>query len=361
MRTITLAGIALSATTSLAACTGQASGPPVATRPSLTIYPVHMAGEDRRDVAAVVAVMLERGGMTEIEIADAAFTTDPATAFETQAAEFAAFAAGQHLETEYALYGAILGSPQRGVDEIRGVLVDRDGHVAWSDRQTRSDAAMRHARPNDPMSSTVFLVDRLRGPLDLLDTPPADAAEGRWARAARAESLVPGEAELAAIERRQASLRDAASGATVVVYPAWFGDGWSTEAAELLARRLNSGGTFAASVAGEPLPVRFERGRNEMRMLWAGARSIQDLVRANPPGVDYVLVADFVMPGAGSSGGGGGEAVAVHTYLLESDGDWVIVDHQNDRHRDFEAVHPDSVRGCCDVVARRIDGVMRGS
>jgi hypothetical protein len=291
-----------------------------------------MAGEPREDAAEVVALLLELRGMESIEVDGAAFSPDVGASFDDQAAAFAAFVKERDLSTEYALYGAVIGSPQRGVDEIRGVLVDGSGHVS-------------------PMDCSVFLVERLQDPLDLHEPREFNASEGTWADRARRESLAPTDAESDAMKERLARLRNARPTATVLVYPVRTGDSWSVECARRLADEINRRGLLDASVAESRLEFEIQPARNQQKVLWSGARSIQQLVRANPPRADYVLCADYLMfMSRGSSKAGG-----VHTFLLESDGDWVIVDYQNSHHRDFNRINPTSLDKCCELSVVRLD------
>lgn len=333
-------------------CSTQDDGEVVATRPSLTVYPIHMAGEDREDVAYVAAELLERSGIESIEVDSEAFAADFDSSFDDQAAAFAAFVKARDVSTEYALYGAVIGSPRGGVDEIRSILVDADGNVAWSDRQTRESPALKRAQPNDPMTSTVFLVERLRGPLDLHDPMRADAPRGKMAERGRVESLAPTDAQLEQMEQRLARLREAGAGATVIVYPARTGDAWSARCAEKLANEINRKGLLSASVAKDPIEFEIQPSRNQQKILWSGARSIQQLVRAHPPEADYVLVADYMVSERA------GQAMAVHTFLLDAGGDWVIVDYQNDHHDDFNTISPTSLEECCDLSIVRIAGYL---
>ena len=69
--------------------------------------------------------------MESIEVDGAVFSPDAEASFDDQASAFAAFVMERDLSTEYALYGAVIGSPQRGVDEIHGVLVDAGDWVSF--------------------------------------------------------------------------------------------------------------------------------------------------------------------------------------------------------------------------------------
>lgn len=61
-----------------------------------------------------------------------------------------------------------------------------------------------------------------------------------------------------------------------------------------------------------------------------------------------MLVADYLVTD------GSREARGVHTFLLEADGGWVIVDYQNSHHDDFNRIHPTSLGDCCDLSVVRL-------
>ena len=176
---------------------------------SVTVYPIGMLGQPNAQVGKVVVMMLERGGLERVELG--------AHAYEGDAAAFSAFAAKQKIETDYALYGEYIGTPKRGVDEVRGVLVDAQGNVVWKETQKRGDKAFDRAKPKDPMSCTTLLVKRLSGPLHLKDPLRKDASKSKMEERMKRESGVPNRAELEAMKERAAMLRSAGSKATMVV------------------------------------------------------------------------------------------------------------------------------------------------
>jgi hypothetical protein len=45
---------------------------------------------------------------------------------------------------------------------------------------------------------------------------------------------------------------------------------------------------------------------------------------------------------------------AVHWILCDQQGDWVMVDYQNSHHSDFQAIDPDSVEDCLELVKVRL-------
>jgi len=82
------------------------------------------------------------------------------------------------------------------------------------------------------------------------------------------------------------------------------------------------------------------------------ARSIREHVRESPPDADYVLLADYMA--------GGGRVGAVHTFLLDSAGDWVIVAFQNSHHEDVNEIAPASLADCCDLSIVRLGECLGG-
>ncbi len=301
---------------------------------SVTVYPIVLAGRPSADVARVVALMLERGGATQIEFGAAAFVPKAGADFDQQSRTFATFATKQPLDTDYALYGAYLGSPTRGVDEVRGVLVDAHGRVVWSDRQRPGNRDFDRLKPSNPMSCTRLLVERLRKPLHLADPFRKNAPRGKQAEQFRRESGIPDDTERAAMAARQKSLRAAAPKANVVVYPMRVGNDYSHARAEDLAKRINKNGLLAARVAKEELRFDFEPSMNEQKVLWSGARSIQSRLRAVSLDADYALIAHCVTTGAAK------EPFAMHLYVLDRRGDLVVVDFQNSHHSDFRRLVP---------------------
>jgi len=313
---------------------------------SVTVYPVVLAGHPNERVAEVVGVMLERSGL-RVELADDPFR--PAKGdVQQQAAAFAAEVDKRGLQTDCALFAAYEGSPDRGVDEIRSALVDKDGKVVWTDRQQPGDAEFDRVSPKDPMSCTVLLVDRLRDPLHIQGAQRSE--EGPIEARLRQRSLAPADEEYAAMDRRAAKLAKSIGDGehpTVLVLPVLQEQQWSTEDARMLAQRVADLG-LRPTVADAPMRFQVTADSNEQTVLWSAARSLQKLVRASPPDADYVLAADFVIEPVNQT------VWAVHTFLLDRDGNWVVVDFQNSHHDDFQAAAPDSPEDCSELSAKRL-------
>jgi hypothetical protein len=323
-----------------------------ASRPSLTVFPIVMAGAPSIDAANAVGTLIERGGLEDVRVHADAFRPDGAADLATQATAFGAFVATKALSTDHALFAAFIGSPKEGVKEIRGVIVDRKGTVSWRESLKTGDRAFDEARPNHPMDCAVLLVARLRAPLGIKDPLRATAKPGKLAAKIEGEIGMPSKDERAAMASRVAKLKAAGGKAALKVYPPRIGGDWSVEAARSLAKLITDRGLMVATAA--ETAVRFETlpGPNEQRTLWSGARSIREAVAQLPPSPDYRLFLDcIVAPGAASG--------AVHTYLVSPEGELVVVDFQNDHHDDFAKVAPRSVEGCCELAAIRLAGYLR--
>lgn len=352
-----LAFVGLALLVAIASCSEPgAAGPgqPVALKPgaSVTVYPLMLGEQPREDVANVVGVFLERGGLPNVELDAAPFVPDRAQDFPAQAKAFGTFVAKRGLSTDYALFGGMAGQPQQGITEVRGALVDREGVVVWIERQKAGERAFDQAKPTCPMDCCVLLAQRLRAPLGLADPMREGAPEGKLAARMAAKAGVPPEAEVAAMQPRLAALRAAGPQTAIKVQPARVGAEWSADGAARLAALINEKGLGHATVAEKPIAFEAPASSNEQQTLWAGARSIQAAVKAAGPSSSYLLFTDFLMSPDGKVG-------AVHTYLVAPDGGLALVDFQNSHHDDFARIAPDSVSRCCDLAATRLAGALK--
>ena len=327
------------------------------TRASLTVFPVGMGDSAafNKDVAGVLALLLEKAGMTNLETTDAAFDLPKEATFDEAAELFGEFVRKNPIETEYALYAEFVGTPHTGPTEIRGVIVDRTGQSVWVDRQTQADRDFKRAKPSDPMTCCHFLAERLRTLLGIPGSARDDSGEGKIARMFAKNSPGPDKAEWAAMEQRQAVMKKAGRSATVAIYPVRLSDDEAsgTDAAHL-AKLLSKKKLCEASAEDSPLRVKIEPSRSMQNLLWGLARTFQDHVKQNPPEADYALLADYIMdPRAGHG------AWAVHFVICDRDGEWVIVDFQNNHHDDFQSIDPQTFDDCGRLVAKRLEGYLR--
>jgi hypothetical protein len=345
----------LASAITIASCASTAHPPAPTAAPlpegtSVTVYPVLLAGQPNRDAALVLGILLERGGITEVEVADSAFVLPAGADFGSITRAFAAHVANQELGTGCALLAAFDGVPGRSVDAVAGSLVRANGTVAWTERLAAGNAEFDRARPGEPMECLELLAERLREPLHL-HTPNADAKPTKLEKRMAAAAGVPEQAELDSMAQRLASLRQKGKPALRIAAPR-IGASWSAEAATKLAQALRDQGFHEVALADAPLSFSAKPSSNEQTMLWSAARSLQQLIRAAPPHKEHWLCADFLQAAPQQFG-------AVHTFLLSPEGDWVVVDYQNSHHDDFQQVAPKSLDDCALLAARRLAAAFR--
>ena len=338
----------LLAVTPFSACEAPSAHPAVQADASVTVYPILMAGKPSPEAAWVVGLLLERAGVMQIEIADDPFDLEGVFDPDEQAKAFASFVKKHPPKTDYALLGSYLGTPGMGVDEVRAVLADGSGAVVWRDRQGEKNAEFKREAPHNPMTCSVFLVKRLREPLHLKDPLRAGAPEGKLAVRYRARTGIPTPATFEAMKVRQKQLRDAAPGATVVVYPVRVGGKLSKSDAQALVETINEKGLLKAVLAETSVPFEVQQSVNQARVLWSGAHSIQEHLHKNAPPADYALVADFLISGEGRPARG------VHLYVCNRAGEFVVVDLQNSHHADYKRIEPKSSKDCTRLAVARL-------
>ena len=324
------------------------------TQASVTVFPAVVGDSAQKDVADVLALLLEQAGMTNLERTDVVFRLPQEATFDQAGELFGEFVRKNPIKTEYALYAEIVGTPETGPKEIRGVIVDRTGQSVLVDLQTPADRDFKRAKPDCPMDCCVFLAERVRTQLGIPKSARDDSGEGRIARMLAKNSPGPDKAEWAAMEQRQAVMKKAGRSTKVAVFPVRLSDDEVGEKdAAHLATLLSSKKLCEASAVDSPLRVKIEPARNEQKLLWELARTFQVHVKRNPPEADYAFLADYMMDPRG------GRAWAVHFVVCDRQGEWVIVDFQNDHHGDFQSIDPKTFDDCGRLVTKRLEGYLR--
>jgi hypothetical protein len=314
---------------------------------SLTVLPVGLAGNPSPQVGEVFGMLLERAGMTNVEIGAAEFRAPAKADLAQTASSLSEFVRANPIKTDYALFADFLGSPGK-VAEVRGVIVNKQGEIAWQDHQTADDADFKRIQPREPMECILLVVERLRPVLNLGDPNREDAPQGKLAQQWEQKTGVPNETEVKAMNERQQTFKKVASKATLVVYPARAGGKPNPESAVRLARIINDAGLIKSTAASEGPQLDIKGNMNEQKMLWDMARSFREHVQAHPPEADYAIFADYLM-GKDMVGG-------VHFAVCDRKGELVIVDYQNDHHPDFNAIKPKSAEDCDRLVLKRFEG-----
>lgn len=318
---------------------------------SVTVYPAGLIGRPVRQVGDVVAMMLERAGMENLEIDAPEFQPPDKADLDAAARAFGEFVRANPPKTDYALFADFLGSHEKGFEGVRIFMADRQGNVVWQDRQTKSDADFRRIKPREPMQCCLLVAERLRPVLGLDDPTRASATEGKLARRWAEQTGVPQKSEQAAMQARQQVFKQAAEKATLWVYPARAGDQLSKESAVHLTKLLNDAGLCKAIAALNGPELSVKGDMNEQKVLWEMARGVRSFVQSHRPDADYVLYADYLM---GKDASGKVAVGAVHFAVCDREGQLVIVDFQNSHHDDFTAIRPKSREDCDQLVLRRM-------
>ncbi len=320
----------------------------------ITVFPVRLAGRLVPEIGEVVGILLEKGGMRNLELSGAGFRRAEGATLEQAAAQFGEFVRRNPIRTEYALYAEFLGAPATGLTEVRGILVDKKGNPVWSDRQTPQDPAFQEQKPRDPMDCVVLLVRRLREPLGVQDPFRPDAPEGGRLAKSRAERTgLPTQAERATMKQAREAARTKFDGSKVVVFPILIGGQTDRVQATHLARLLSEGKLSKAEVAAAGPALQVSQGPNEQQRLWDMARGFREHLRRTPAAADYAIYAEYVLNREPE------RAFIVHFVVCDPSGEWVIVDFQNDHHEDFQSVAPKSGDDCDRLVVKRLAGYLR--
>lgn len=321
---------------------------------SLTIVPLVMAGTPVGRVAQVVGLFLERAGMTNLEIGTAEFLPEEKADFQQVVTSFSEFVRKNPMKTDYVLYGEFIGTPKTGVEEVRGIVVDKIGKVVWLDRQTPEDDAFKKAQPQDPMSCSYFLVECLCTQLGLEDPMRKDAPEGKIAKMFREQSGIPPESELKAMAERKKELKKVAATTTLTVFPVRILDIVSEEGAAHLVKMINDSGLLKAVVAKEQPMLEIKKDINEQKVLWSMADSFRNYIRDHKPNTEYVLYADYMLNPQEEP-----KVLFVHFVVCDKNGEWAIVDLQNNHHTDFKSINPQSREDCDQLVIKRLEKNLR--
>lgn len=162
-----------------------------------------------------------------------------------------------------------------------------------------------------------------------------------------------GKEERVAMEKRLEAMKKAGRSAKVAVFPVRLSDNEvGKKDAAHLAKLLRTKKLCEARPVDSPLRVKIQFTTNEQELLWELARAFQDHVKQNPPKADYALLADYMYPQPD-------RAWAVHFVICDRDGEFVIVDFQNEHHGDFQSIDPRTPDDCARLVAKRLKGYIR--
>ena len=324
---------------------------------SVTVFPVVVTSSENLEpeffgrVSEIAALLLERAGMEELELGKASFRPPATDDVAKIAAEFGKFAKAQELKTEYALFGQFVGTPRTGPQEIRSVVVHKTGKVIFADRADKEAFAQAKIKPENPMTCTIFLVNRLNEVWDLDDPMREDAPQGKMAKLMQRRSGLPPKEELTAMDERLERFKQDHATSKVTVYPIHLWSGSNAESPGKLAELFCQQGTCQAEAAETDPRLEIKGDPNQQKVLWDTARAFRDFLREHPPTTDYALLADYAI---GKSADGQPKVGFVHLIACDRQGEWVLVDMQNSHHADFQKIDPRSIDDCNRLAARRL-------
>jgi len=323
---------------------------------SLTILPVLLAGQPWDRVTEVVGLLLEKQGLSNIDLGKTPFTPTEKY-WDSLPAAVGEFVKANPITTGYALYAEYNGDRQAGLNEMRAVVVDQSGAVVWTDHLTAQDDALKKAGAREPMTMSVLLVERFGPQLGLNEATAKAAKPGPMAALMDQRSGLPPENERAALPERLKAMKQALSGATLLVFPTRIaGKEASVLSASNVVRLLNNAGACKAVQAQETILLKTSLADpNEMKALWGLASEFREYVRANSPAADYALYADYAFNPQNSDQG------FVHFVVCDRAGEWVIVDMQNSHHPDYQSIGVVSRERCDALLVKRLEGYWKGT
>jgi hypothetical protein len=346
-----------------------AKNTPQAAKKSVTVFPVVIKPETppvkREDgtvidfserVGAVVATLLERANIEDVELGKPKFKSPEGSDAAQIAAEFGKFICQHPIQTEYAMYGEVHGTPQTGPQEILTILVDKQGRVVLAASDTpKTYSQTSDLQPKDPMSCSIFMGRKVQKLWGLPDPLRERAPEGKMAAYWTRQSGVPAKAELAAMKDRLEKMKAGINTSRVTVYPVRLQPDTDRECADELAGLLSREKICQAVVADADPKLQTPGDPNEQKVLWDTAKAFREYIRQHPPATQYALYADYII---GSSHSGKMHVGGVHFIVCDRAGDWVIVDFQNSHHPNFQAIDPKSKQDCNRLLAKRLAAIL---
>ncbi|MEN6407337.1 MAG: hypothetical protein ABFC77_12815 [Thermoguttaceae bacterium] len=318
---------------------------------TVTVFPIvinsgapmpGVSADMSKNMAELIGLFLERGGMKDIEIADAKFMP-PQDADLAKAAEaFAQFVKSQKLKTEFAIFVQFFGKPGTGAVEIHLAVVDCQGKVVLTDRLDQQQLLAHGAKKVDPMLACYYTFQQLRPFWGLMDSNQQTAPEGKMAKLWAEKSGGPSKAEREAMQARLKVLKQTLKTDKIAVFVRVLGRS-DPQAAATLAAMLAHDDLGRAEAVDVELPFKIKPNVNQVRILSDTAKAFQEFLRKNSPATDYALLADY---GIGRSPDGKTVVGGVNLILCDRDGNWVVVTGRNSHQPDFQRIDPRSPDDC---------------
>ena len=310
---------------------------------------------DAKGEAEFLGLLLEEKGYDKYEVTDAEFwLTEEEVARKDRAAIFGKAVGELELKTDYALCAGIVWHIEKSCQEVYAMLVDAKGKVVWEDHQGHGDPEFDSNFPGTPRKCIALLRRRLT-PVMGLDALPRKKLVPEKEKILRELRMKepPKAVEIAAIEKREETMKKVAASSQIRVYPTRI-DGDYTVPGETqnLVSLINESKLIEASKSKVNPELEGRGWPNEMEVLWLFANTVKEYARQHPVDSDYALFADYWRTPRG-------QVWAVHFVILDRNGDWVIVDMQNNHKDDFQQINPQNLEGCNALVLKRLEGYLR--
>jgi len=346
-------------------CAEEQSAPAIAEKSekaakrSVTVFPIRIRPGKKvtidigKRLGEIVAMMLERAGIEDIDVAEAGFTAPETSDVSQIAASFGKFVAGRSIGSDYAIYAEFVGTPKTGVKEIRTMVVDKSGKVVLADRDDpKTFSQTSSTKPTCPMTCSEFVVKKIQKLWGLGDplrpARPSDKMYQRWL----AKYGLPSQSELAAVKKRYETLKKKAKTSSLTIYPIRVGKAADKQCAAGLAEMFRKQKIDKIIVSNVVPKFQIQPDPNEQKVLWDTAKAFRRFLQKNPPATDYALFVDYGIWGHSPEKTKVGY---VHAVLCDRQGDWVIVDYQNSHHADFKEIQPKSPHDCNRLLVRRLE------
>lgn len=318
---------------------------------SIEVLPTRVAGQIMAPVGEVVALLLERSGMTHLSLGEAPFVPPADADLTATATALGAFVRGRTGESDFTLFTDFSGARETGFTAVTAIIVDRQGRLAWGERLGKGDRAFDRSGIREPMDGCKLVASELKPVLSLGDPNAGTTPTGPIAERMQRRAGVPDARELAAIEVRRTQFCARAKACTVLVVPVRVNGAFSASDATAMAGALLGRLVSRASATTEgPTPAR-PSTMNQQQVAWTLARDLSAWVKARSVDTDYVLMTDCLV---------GDEAVmGVQFALCDAQGEIVMVDQLNDHQSDFAKTAPRTAAECTALVADRLKMLCR--
>lgn len=322
----------------------------------LVLHPIRLLGRPSAQVDEALGLVLETQGMSDLEIAAAAFESPKDTKWEDVPLLFGAHVAklGGDAAKRHHVYAEFLGTPKTGPEEVRFVVVDGAGHVVLVDRQTPADRDFQRtaAKDPDPLGCSSLVADRLFALADWKKAP-GSVRDGKFGKGWKERSGVPDTAEFAAMKVRLTALREGLATARIAVLPTLANGGHDAASAARLAEALGKALGCRAEAVADGAKLEVAPGSNEQKRLWGLARALKgSLGKAPVAAADYALVADLGVDAEGKH-------CYLHLALTTAAGEFVVVDFQNDQSPAVQKAMPQTLADAEALLVARLGTLLQ--